>query len=298
MIYSNNTYDITQDISTYTRIDFQTVYDTSRSKWYMLNNGVYVENPVQAAAPSITNVWPSKWYHNSTYMHKLYRNDSEQAILNYMSDEKFRKGKVQEQYNTNAYIQFPASTSYNNSPRFETNLYLKNTYTIEMKFKTPESNSNWRQVIGAYNGNNINTGNCFAIYTNANGSNIGINYWNYRGYRQYNDNALPITANTLYTLIINVGTGNAVLNGISYSGSGNNATGTLSRVFQIGSVQMNLNDSGFNGKIYYIKITEDDNLIAYYEANNDDNTPGFLDRVTNIKYTNSGGGSASYGEDE
>ena len=38
MIYSNNTYDITNDISTYTRTDFSSVYDTSRAKWYMLNN--------------------------------------------------------------------------------------------------------------------------------------------------------------------------------------------------------------------------------------------------------------------
>lgn len=38
MIYSNNTYDITNDISTYTRTDFKSVYDTSRQKWYMLNN--------------------------------------------------------------------------------------------------------------------------------------------------------------------------------------------------------------------------------------------------------------------
>lgn len=29
MIYSNNTYDITNDISTYTRTDFKQVYDTS-----------------------------------------------------------------------------------------------------------------------------------------------------------------------------------------------------------------------------------------------------------------------------
>lgn len=38
MIYSNNTYDITNDISTYTRTDFNSVYDTTRGKWYMLNN--------------------------------------------------------------------------------------------------------------------------------------------------------------------------------------------------------------------------------------------------------------------
>ena len=38
MIYSNNTYDITNDISTYTRRDFTSVYDTSNGKWYMLNN--------------------------------------------------------------------------------------------------------------------------------------------------------------------------------------------------------------------------------------------------------------------
>ena len=43
------------------------------------------------AAPTITNVWPSKWYHNSTYMYKLMRNDAEQVKLDYMSDDKFKK---------------------------------------------------------------------------------------------------------------------------------------------------------------------------------------------------------------
>lgn len=38
MIYSNNTYDITANISTYTRRDFKQVYDTTQNKWYMLNN--------------------------------------------------------------------------------------------------------------------------------------------------------------------------------------------------------------------------------------------------------------------
>ena len=38
MIYSNNTYDITNNIATYTRRDFKSVFDTTTNKWYMLNN--------------------------------------------------------------------------------------------------------------------------------------------------------------------------------------------------------------------------------------------------------------------
>ena len=38
MIYSDNTYDITNNITTYTRRDFKSVFDTASSKWYMLNN--------------------------------------------------------------------------------------------------------------------------------------------------------------------------------------------------------------------------------------------------------------------
>lgn len=38
MIYSDNTYDITNNIATYSRRDFKSVFDTMSSKWYMLNN--------------------------------------------------------------------------------------------------------------------------------------------------------------------------------------------------------------------------------------------------------------------
>ena len=38
MIYSDNTYDITNNISTYARRDFKSVFDTTSNKWYMLNN--------------------------------------------------------------------------------------------------------------------------------------------------------------------------------------------------------------------------------------------------------------------
>lgn len=38
MIYSDNTFDITNNIATYTRRDFKSVFDTTSSKWYMLNN--------------------------------------------------------------------------------------------------------------------------------------------------------------------------------------------------------------------------------------------------------------------
>ena len=38
MIYSDNTYDITNNIATYTRRDFKSVFDTASNKWYMLNN--------------------------------------------------------------------------------------------------------------------------------------------------------------------------------------------------------------------------------------------------------------------
>lgn len=38
MIYSDNTYDITNNIATYARRDFKSVFDTTSNKWYMLNN--------------------------------------------------------------------------------------------------------------------------------------------------------------------------------------------------------------------------------------------------------------------
>ena len=38
MIYSDNTYDITSNIATYTRRDFKSVFVTTSNKWYMLNN--------------------------------------------------------------------------------------------------------------------------------------------------------------------------------------------------------------------------------------------------------------------
>ena len=38
MIYSDNTFDITNNITTYTRRDFKSVFDTTSNKWYMLNN--------------------------------------------------------------------------------------------------------------------------------------------------------------------------------------------------------------------------------------------------------------------
>ena len=38
MIYSDNTYDITNNIATYARRDFKSVFDTTTNKWYMLNN--------------------------------------------------------------------------------------------------------------------------------------------------------------------------------------------------------------------------------------------------------------------
>lgn len=38
MIYSDNTYDITNNIATYVRRDFKSVFGTTSNKWYMLNN--------------------------------------------------------------------------------------------------------------------------------------------------------------------------------------------------------------------------------------------------------------------
>lgn len=38
MIYSDNTFDITNNIATYARRDFKSVFDTMSNKWYMLNN--------------------------------------------------------------------------------------------------------------------------------------------------------------------------------------------------------------------------------------------------------------------
>ena len=94
MIYSNNTYDITNDISTYTRRDFSSVYDTSSAKWYDLDNGQYVEAATQQAAPTITKYYASKLFRNSNHYTKLIKNDAEVGLLDYMSENILMKGKV------------------------------------------------------------------------------------------------------------------------------------------------------------------------------------------------------------
>ena len=104
-----------------------------------------------------------------------------------------------------------------------------------------------------------------------------------------------MSANTEYIFEMEVGTGVTKINGVTQSASGgNNVSGTLNKPLHIGQV---VDDPAFNGQIYYVKITEGDTLVAYYQANNTDNTPGFVDLVSGNKYTNSGSGTVTYGED-
>lgn len=94
MIYSDNTFDITNNIATYTRRDFNSVFDTTSNKWYSLVNGEYIEDATQAAAPIITSLWGSKIFRDSNQMFKLYRNDAEQAKWSYMEDNILKKGEA------------------------------------------------------------------------------------------------------------------------------------------------------------------------------------------------------------
>lgn len=93
MIYSDNTFDITNNIATYTRRDFKSVFDTTSNKWYSLVNGEYIEDATQAAAPTIISLWGSKIFRNSNRMYKLYRNEDEQAIWDYKSDAILKRAK-------------------------------------------------------------------------------------------------------------------------------------------------------------------------------------------------------------
>ena len=132
MIYSNNTYDITNDISTYTRTDFNSVYDTTRGKWYMLNNlDTYEEYGIYGTSLDDTK-----------YVGKLVEvNDHE---YEWDGTEWVDLGEK----SVNPYIQFPNTS--NETPSFITNTYLKNTYTLEFKIQTPSSNGGrWRITIGS-----------------------------------------------------------------------------------------------------------------------------------------------------
>jgi hypothetical protein len=168
---------------------------------------------------------------------------------------------------------------------------------LEIKIKTPASNgSRWRQVLGDYNSWNTFSTNMFALYTNQNNNYFGMNWWNYGQRRLSNDTAFSMAANTEYIIKIQVGTGVTYINDILQANSGgNNVNGTLSTNMRIAAGYAS--DPGFNGRIYYVKITEGDELIAYYEANNTDNTVGYYDSVSGTKITKSGSGTATYGED-
>lgn len=136
----------------------------------------------------------------------------------------------------------------------------------------------------------------FALYTNRNNNYFGMNWWNYGQSRLSNDTAFSMAANTEYIIKIQVGTGVTYINDVLQTNKGgNNASGTLSTNMRIASGYTS--DPGFNGQIYYVKITEGDELIAYYEANNDANIIGYLDKVSGTKITKIGGGTVTYGED-
>ena len=108
MIYSDNTYDITNNIATYTRRDFKSVFDTTSNKWYSLVNGTYIENTEQDPAPTISTLWASTIYRNSAHLTTFMRNDAEIAKIDYMSDDILKKGEVPLSID---YLCFEANTS-------------------------------------------------------------------------------------------------------------------------------------------------------------------------------------------
>lgn len=138
MIYSNNTYDITNDISTYLRRDFNSVFDTSRNKWFMLNNlGNYEEYGIYGTDFS------------SHYVGKLVEVDGHE----YEWD-----GTEWDDLGEDVgipYIQFPENNNYNqkNNSAWFIGPHIKNTDTIEIKFY-PFSWSKWTQVLGCNVNNN------------------------------------------------------------------------------------------------------------------------------------------------
>ena len=91
MIYSDNTFDITNNIATYTRRDFKSVFDTTSNKWYSLVNGTYIESKEQAQVPTISTLFASTIYRNSAHLTTLMRNDAEMAKIDYMSDDILKK---------------------------------------------------------------------------------------------------------------------------------------------------------------------------------------------------------------
>lgn len=278
MIYSNNTYDITNDISTYLRRDFNSVFDTSRNKWYMLNNlNQYEEYGIYGDS-----------LYGTYYTGKL-------VIVN---DHEYEwNGTEWDDLGTPTmipYIQFPNSTSTSNSPYFNTGLYLKNTHSLEIKIKTPASIGTTRLMLGATE-RFPQSGNEYMWWI-SDARVLSIGQWNYG--RALAQQDLTLGLNTEYIFEIEVGTGITKINGVtqSFTVYGNNVTGTLNVEFLLGT-WLGFSAPGWNGRIYYMKVKEGDNLIAYYEATNTDNTPGYIEKVSETKILQSGGGTVTYGEE-
>lgn len=277
MIYSDNTFDITNNIATYTRRDFKSVFDTTSNKWYMLNNlNNYEEYGIYG--DSFDTYYPGK--------------------LVIVNDHEYEwDGTEWVDLGTSIaypYIQFPSSSSSINSPYFKTGLYLKNTYSLEIKIKTPASIGTTRLILGATEGF-PGSGNEYMWWINRDRL-FSIGQWNYGGSLAQQD--LTLAANTEYIFEVEVGTGITKINGVTqqFTTYGNNVSGTLNSEFLIGKWS-GISLAGWNGRIYYIKVNEGNNLVAYYEANNDNNTPGYKDLVSNIKYTKQGNGDVTYGYD-
>ena len=94
MIYSDNTFDITNNIATYTRRDFKSVFDTTSNKWYSLVNGTYIESNEQDPVPTISTLFASTIYRNSAHLTTLMRNGAEQVIWSYMKDDILNKAET------------------------------------------------------------------------------------------------------------------------------------------------------------------------------------------------------------
>lgn len=164
MIYSNNTFDITNNIATYTRRDFKSVFDTTSNKWYMLNNlGNYEEYGIYGTSLDDTK-----------YVGKLVKVDGHE--YEWTGTEWNDLGIII----IDKYLSLTGTNNnFSNWPRFVTDLHLKNTYTIEVKCKPISMGGEWRQLWGSYDDNNMDH-NGFAWLKSGNGATrYSQAFWNY-----------------------------------------------------------------------------------------------------------------------
>lgn len=196
--------------------------------------------------------------------------------------------------NTNNAIQFPSNATSKSDSAWFYGPNIKNTDTIEVKFVI-DSWHRWCQMLGC-NVNNSSAEFQFSIYPSDNGRYFGENCWNYGTGRLSIDYMFEVSANTEHILRIHVGTGDIQLDGGSIiSGTGNNVDGTSYEALQFGCAPAGRRDPGFPGKIYYLKIYDGNNNLTFNaQATNNDNIPGFIDKVSGNRCTKGGNGTVTY----